>query len=94
MALPGDFWLEDEHVRANGFAVPANHPRYGEIQRWGTQQTFERTALQPRPGCLAGDHTDAILGELGYSDDEVARLRADGIAWSEGVLPLGEPARA
>jgi crotonobetainyl-CoA:carnitine CoA-transferase CaiB-like acyl-CoA transferase len=25
-----------------------------------------------------GEHTDAVLGELGYSSDEVAAMRADG----------------
>jgi crotonobetainyl-CoA:carnitine CoA-transferase CaiB-like acyl-CoA transferase len=88
-ALPGDFWADDPHVRENGFAPSMPHARYGEVLRWGTQQTFERTPLAPRAACLAGDHTDAILSELGYSEEEVTRLRAEGIAWSEPVGALG-----
>jgi itaconate CoA-transferase len=26
-----------------------------------------------------GEHTDAVLGELGLSPDDLARLRADGV---------------
>ncbi|MCA9829626.1 MAG: CoA transferase [Dehalococcoidia bacterium] len=85
---PGDFWLDDPHVRENGFIVPVQHPRYGDSYRWGTQALFERTPLHPGAGSLAGDHTDEILAELGYGGDDISRLRREGIAWSEAVGAL------
>ncbi len=86
--LPGEFWLDDPHVQENRFVVPVRHARYGDSLRWGTLSNFSRTPEQPGPGCLAGDHTTAILQELGYSEDAVARLRASGVAWSEAVAPF------
>ena len=37
---------------------------------------FSRSATQALPGVLAGQHTDAILTELGRSAEEIADLRA------------------
>ena len=34
-----------------------------------------RAAFVAEPGSLAGQHTDAILGELGYSVDAISSLR-------------------
>ncbi len=89
-AMPGEFWLDDRHVLENGFVVPVRHARYGDSPRWGTLTRYGRTPEQPGPGCLAGDHTDAILEELGYSGDAVARLRGSSVVWSEPVAPFPE----
>jgi crotonobetainyl-CoA:carnitine CoA-transferase CaiB-like acyl-CoA transferase len=86
--MPGDFWAADSHVRENGFVVAASHPRYGEYLRWGALAQFSRTPATPGPGCLGGQHTDAILTELGYSAREIAAFRASGVAWSEPVGAL------
>jgi crotonobetainyl-CoA:carnitine CoA-transferase CaiB-like acyl-CoA transferase len=86
--VPGEFWLDDAHVRENGFVVPVKHPRYGDSVRWGTLTRFSRTPEQPGPGCLSGDHTDVILAELGYSEDAVQRLRGAGVVWSEAIAPF------
>jgi crotonobetainyl-CoA:carnitine CoA-transferase CaiB-like acyl-CoA transferase len=40
---------------------------------------FSRSATQAKGGCTAGEHTDAILRELGYADDSIADLRERGI---------------
>ena len=80
---PGEFWADDEHVRANGFAPLAEHARYGTLRRHGPVVTLSETPGRYGPGSLAGDHTDAILREFGYDEDSIAALRADAIVWSE-----------
>jgi crotonobetainyl-CoA:carnitine CoA-transferase CaiB-like acyl-CoA transferase len=37
------------------------------------------------PGALGGEHTDALLAELGYSAADTARLRAARVVTSEPV---------
>ncbi|MBX7111700.1 MAG: CoA transferase [Dehalococcoidia bacterium] len=88
----GQFLLEDPHARANELLVDATHAQWGAYRRWGAVWRFSDTPPHPRAGVLAGQHTDALLAECGYSDAEVAALRAGGVVWSEQPMDLGEPA--
>ncbi|MBM3139972.1 MAG: hypothetical protein FJZ92_07095, partial [Chloroflexi bacterium] len=63
--------------------------RWGEMRRHGPLVRLHRTPGMPGPACLAGEHTDAILAELGYDAEAIAQLRADGVAWSEPVRGRG-----
>ena len=87
-APAGLFFLEDEHVRANGFVLEADHANYGRYLRHGPVVGFEGVADVCGPGVLSGENTDAILSELGYDEEQIARLRTDGVAWSEEPNPL------
>ncbi len=66
----------DPQVKHLGIAQPVDHPSLGRIELVGQAVTLSRTpsrlrAASPDPG----EHTDAILKELGYSDADVAGLR-------------------
>ncbi|HJM75785.1 MAG TPA: CoA transferase [Dehalococcoidia bacterium] len=92
-AVPmGDFWIDDEQVLANEMAPMVDHPEYGPLRRHGAVVTFDATPGRFGPGCLAGDHTDDLLAEVGYDDAAIAELRASGVAWSQEVVPVGVPA--
>jgi crotonobetainyl-CoA:carnitine CoA-transferase CaiB-like acyl-CoA transferase len=86
-ANAGEFYLQDEQMRANGLAPVTRGVVMGEYQRWGPLVTFSRTPAHYGPGVLAGEHTDAILAELGYGREAVTDLRARNIvATHEPVL--------
>ena len=70
----------DPQVRHLGIAQPVTHPTRGDIRLVGQPVTLTRTppAISgpiPEPG----QHSDEVLGELGLSPDEIARLRADAV---------------
>jgi crotonobetainyl-CoA:carnitine CoA-transferase CaiB-like acyl-CoA transferase len=72
--------FEDPQVRELGIAQPVEHPRLGALQLVGQPVQLSRT---PQRLCAAaperGEHTDEILGELGYDAEQIARLRADNV---------------
>jgi crotonobetainyl-CoA:carnitine CoA-transferase CaiB-like acyl-CoA transferase len=84
------FLHADPHTTAIGFMVPAQHPMYadqapgGRYWRHAPEVTFSATPCQPGlPMVALGEHTRQILQELGYSDDEMARLKEQGvIGWA------------
>jgi crotonobetainyl-CoA:carnitine CoA-transferase CaiB-like acyl-CoA transferase len=56
------------------------HPTAGEIGLVGVPFKFSETpAGIDRPPPLLGEHTDTILKEVGFGDEEVAELRAKGV---------------
>ncbi len=70
--------FENEQVRHLGLAAPVKHPALGEIRVQNLPVTLSRTPGAVRTAAPdAGEHTEAVLGELGYSAAEIAALRRD-----------------
>jgi crotonobetainyl-CoA:carnitine CoA-transferase CaiB-like acyl-CoA transferase len=70
---------EHPQVRANGILAETEHPSAGRMRQALPAARFDATPTHPdRPAPTYGEHTDQVLGELGYGDAEIAALRADG----------------
>ena len=71
--------MADPHVLARELVVDTEHPTLGAIKTLGTPIKMSDTPLVPgRPAPLLGEHTDAVLGDVGFSVDEIAQMRGRG----------------
>src|SRR5260221_563526 len=70
----------DPQVQHLGIAQPVDHPSLGRIELVGQAVTLSRTPSRLHsPTPERGEHTDAVLREIGYDDDAIAALRRDGV---------------
>jgi len=57
--------------------VRVDHPVVGRTRILGVPVRLSDTPpVKPRPAPTLSEHTDEILGELGYTSERVAELRA------------------
>jgi crotonobetainyl-CoA:carnitine CoA-transferase CaiB-like acyl-CoA transferase len=70
---------DDPQVVANDYIVDYEHPEHGKVKLVGMPIRFSQTPANPRGAAPSlGQHTDAVLAGLGYSRDDLARLREAG----------------
>jgi formyl-CoA transferase len=72
--------FDDPHVKHLKLATTVRHPRLGELEVQNLPVTLSRTPGAVRtPAPDVGQHTDEILAELGYSKEEIAAIRQEGV---------------
>jgi len=72
--------LVDPDAHAAGLLYEGEHPRFGRYTIAAPPVKFSEATYRARPEVAAhGEHTDELLGELGYDQATIDRLVADGI---------------
>ena len=71
--------MQDDEFYQAGYAVDAVSPIFDEHRRPAPLNRFSRSATKPDAGCRLGQHTDALLREMGYPDERIAELRAQDV---------------
>jgi crotonobetainyl-CoA:carnitine CoA-transferase CaiB-like acyl-CoA transferase len=70
----------DPQIAHLGMAAPVEHPALGRLDL--VRNAVRMTGVGPTVRSAspdAGDHTDPVLAELGYGDDDIDRLRTTGV---------------
>lgn len=72
--------FNDPQVIHNGILKTMKHPNAGEIKTLGFPSKFSKTpATYRQHPPLVGEHNEDILKSLGYSDEEIRQLAAEGV---------------
>jgi crotonobetainyl-CoA:carnitine CoA-transferase CaiB-like acyl-CoA transferase len=83
--LDVDEALDSELVGARGMVVEVEQPELGTVRQLGLPVKLSRTPGDPtRPAPAFGEHTDEVLAEAGYSDEEIAAMKEAGAAAGPG----------
>ena len=61
--------------------MEVEQPELGTVRQLGAPVKMSRTPADPtRPAPAFGEHTDEVLGEAGYSAEEIAAMKESGAA--------------
>ena len=78
----------DPDVIANGYVTEVDYPKYGKkLKVHGTPWQFSETPAKPGIAPELGQHNEAVLCELGYSEAEIKDLQG-----AQGHLSWDAPA--
>lgn len=71
--------LRDPQLTENGYVIELEHPLFGAYRTHGTPLVMDGTPTRVQaPPPLLDQHTDEMLATVGYSEAEIAALRASG----------------
>jgi crotonobetainyl-CoA:carnitine CoA-transferase CaiB-like acyl-CoA transferase len=71
--------VEDPQLLANNYLIHVDHPTYGPLKTMGFPWDLSKTPASWRRGApKLGEHTEEVLLEIGYSREEIAKLREGG----------------
>jgi crotonobetainyl-CoA:carnitine CoA-transferase CaiB-like acyl-CoA transferase len=74
--------FEDPQIQARGLVVEMEHPKAGRVKQVGLPVKFDGLTekdIVRRPSPGFGEHTAEVLATLGYSPDDIERLKKEGV---------------
>lgn len=72
--------IHDVQVRANDMFLPLDHPVHGHMEVVNNPIRLSKTPLAPlQASAQLGQHTEEILLEHEYTQDEIARFKDEGV---------------
>lgn len=78
---PAERHMQSDEFYAAGYAVDAVSPIFDEHRRLAPLNRFSRSGSKIQAGCVIGQHTDALLREIGYDENRIAELRTSRIVF-------------
>ena len=88
--IDGKEILFDPHFKARGHFDIVDQPMLGKrpVQRHVAAKFTRFEAKVRRPAPLLGEHNDEVLKEIGYSDEQIAKLKEDAVIGDQPNLPV------
>jgi formyl-CoA transferase len=68
---------EEPALRATGTIVEVDHPTRGKYLTVGNPIKMSDSPTEVTRSPLLGEHTEEVLQQLGYSSDEITKMRVD-----------------
>jgi crotonobetainyl-CoA:carnitine CoA-transferase CaiB-like acyl-CoA transferase len=73
--------VEDPQIKHRNMIVEIDNPAGGKVRQAGISIKLSETPGSIRnPGSAPGENTEEVLSGLGYSKDDIQRLKAEGVA--------------
>ena len=70
--------IEDASLAARGTVVEVDHPTRGPFTTVGCPIKLSESPVEVVASPALGEHTEEVLRELGYGDNEIENARAEG----------------
>ena len=67
--------VDDPHIKARGSLVEIDHPLAEKVKYPGASFRVENSFRIRRPAPMLGQHNEEVYGELGYSREDLVRLK-------------------
>jgi crotonobetainyl-CoA:carnitine CoA-transferase CaiB-like acyl-CoA transferase len=76
----------EEFIVSEGLVSSAEHPAFGTYWRLAPRIRFADARSEVAEACALGEHSVALLGEFGYTAQEIDRFTAEGVVVATATM--------